>query len=77
MVSRIIEKGDSGSAIVETIISMTHHLGLEVIAEGVETRGQLDFLKHSGCHHFQGYYFNRPLPVDEFEKELNESINPV
>ncbi|WP_320416298.1 EAL domain-containing protein [Candidatus Reidiella endopervernicosa] len=74
---RDIEKGDSGSAIVETIISMTHHLGLEVIAEGVETRGQLDFLKHSGCHHFQGYYFNRPLPVDEFEKELNESINPV
>ena len=52
--------------LVETIITMAEHLGLEVIAEGVETEEQLDFLQGKGCRLFQGYYFSRPKPAEEF-----------
>ncbi|HEX5364711.1 MAG TPA: EAL domain-containing protein [Gallionella sp.] len=54
-------------AIVKTIISMSHTLGLNVIAEGVETQEQMSLLEQSGCMNFQGYLFSRPLPVSEFE----------
>lgn len=56
---------DNDKAIVRTIISMAHSLNLKVIAEGVETAGQLDFLKAEGCDHYQGYFFSKPLPIDE------------
>jgi len=55
------------AAIVETIISMGHHLGLDVIAEGVETELELEFLLAHGCNAYQGYYFSRPVPSKEFE----------
>ena len=48
------------AAIVSTIISMAHSLKLNVIAEGVETEEQLDFLCRNGCDEMQGYYFSRP-----------------
>lgn len=54
-------------AIVGAIISMASSLGMQTIAEGVETEGQLEFLKAKGCTEVQGYYFSRPLPVEEFE----------
>jgi EAL domain-containing protein (putative c-di-GMP-specific phosphodiesterase class I) len=41
-------------------------MGLSVIAEGVETEGQREFLAHLGCHAFQGYLFSRPLPLEKF-----------
>jgi EAL domain-containing protein (putative c-di-GMP-specific phosphodiesterase class I) len=63
---------ESNAAIVGTIIAMAAHLGLEVIAEGVETKEQLDFLRKSGCKRYQGYYFSRPLPVDQFELFVSE-----
>ena len=50
--------------LVETIIIMARHLGLEVIAEGVETREALEFLWRRGCRKFQGYLFSRPLPFE-------------
>lgn len=53
-------------ALVETILSMARHLQLEVVAEGVETAAQLDFLISRGCSRFQGYYWQRPLPVAEW-----------
>ena len=62
-----LETDPNDRAIVETIIAMAEHMDLEVIAEGVESRYQRDFLINRGCLHFQGYYFSRPLPTDEFE----------
>ncbi|WP_457748627.1 EAL domain-containing protein [Sulfurimonas sp.] len=55
-------------AIVRTIISLAQNLNLEIIAEGVETKEQLDFLLQEGCYNIQGYYFSKPLPVDECKK---------
>jgi diguanylate cyclase (GGDEF)-like protein/PAS domain S-box-containing protein len=60
----------SDALIVETIIAMATHLELEVIAEGVETEEQLQFLQKRGCAMHQGYYFSRPLPQELFEKFL-------
>lgn len=58
--------------IVGAIIDMAHSLGMQVIAEGVETREQVDFLCHAGCDFIQGYYFSRPLPEDAFAEMLNQ-----
>lgn len=58
-------------ALVATIIILAHSLGLKVIAEGVETAEQLQYLKDNDCDHFQGYYFNQPLPIEEFDALLN------
>lgn len=55
-------------AIAKTIVALAQSLELGVIAEGVETEAQREFLASAGCHTFQGYFFNRPLPVDGFEK---------
>ena len=51
---------------VGTIIAIAQHMGLGVVAEGVESETELEFLKQSGCHCYQGYYFSRPLPADQF-----------
>ncbi len=58
------------AAIVQAIIAMTGALGLNVIAEGVETVAQRDFLDKHGCHAYQGYLFSKPVPVDAFEASL-------
>jgi diguanylate cyclase (GGDEF)-like protein/PAS domain S-box-containing protein len=54
------------ATIVRTIIALGHNLGLKVVAEGVETEQQLDFLRANHCDELQGYYFCRPLPAEEF-----------
>ncbi len=59
-------------AIVSTIIAMAKNLGLDVIAEGVETELQREKLMENGCTHFQGYLFSEPLPVDQFEELLTK-----
>lgn len=62
-----ITENRSDQAIVATIISMAQHLKMEVIAEGIETKGQLDILMENDCKEIQGYYFSRPLPAQEVE----------
>ena len=64
---RDIETESSDAVIVETIISMARHLGLSVVAEGVETANQFTFLEDKGCHLFQGFYFSRPLSRKDFK----------
>ena len=49
---------------------MAHRLRLKVVAEGVETDGQLALLAHRGCDHMQGYYFSRPVRAEEFAQLL-------
>ncbi|MBM7649594.1 diguanylate cyclase (GGDEF)-like protein/PAS domain S-box-containing protein [Bacillus ectoiniformans] len=65
----------SNQAIVETIISMGRHLGLELIAEGVETKNQLEFLQKCKCHQIQGYYVSKPLPAEELERLVRTGEN--
>lgn len=57
--------------IIKTIIGMASDMNLEVVAEGVETEAQFEFLNEAGCQLFQGYLFGRPMPVSEFEKTLD------
>jgi EAL domain-containing protein (putative c-di-GMP-specific phosphodiesterase class I) len=62
---------DPNDAIIaRTIIAMAQNMNLQVIAEGVETEAQKNFLEQNGCSTFQGYFFGRPVPVKEFEQQL-------
>jgi EAL domain-containing protein (putative c-di-GMP-specific phosphodiesterase class I) len=54
------------SAIVKTILALGQTLGMKVIAEGVETLAQKEFLMENGCHSFQGYWFSRPVSAQDF-----------
>jgi diguanylate cyclase (GGDEF)-like protein/PAS domain S-box-containing protein len=67
---RDIATDSSDKAIVLTIITMAHSLGLDVIAEGVETEDQRQFLMDNGCLHYQGYLFSKPVSIDEFDALL-------
>ncbi len=60
------------SAIVKTIINLGDNLALNIIAEGVETQKECDYLSNLGCLVFQGYFFGRPLPLKEFELSVFE-----
>jgi len=67
-----ITSNPDDAAIVQTIIAMTQALRLNVIAEGVETEAQHDFLDKHGCHTFQGYLFGKPVPIEQFEVSLGK-----
>lgn len=69
---RDITRSVDDAAIARTIIRMAHSLKLDVIAEGVETAGQVAYLRRHHCDQIQGYYFSRPLPVAELELLLAE-----
>jgi diguanylate cyclase (GGDEF)-like protein len=62
---RDITSDSNDAAIVNAIIAMAHGLNLDVIAEGVESKEQLDFLITKGCYEAQGYYFSQPIPAEE------------
>ncbi|MFI4939089.1 MAG: EAL domain-containing protein [Burkholderiales bacterium] len=65
------------ASIAKTIIALARGLGIGVIAEGVETAAQRDFLADSGCHAYQGYFFTRPLPIDDFEEYAQLQNSPL
>ncbi len=67
---RDLASDNSDKAIVSTIIAMAHSLNLDVIAEGVETNEQRQFLLSNGCTHYQGYLFSKPVPIAQFEAML-------
>jgi diguanylate cyclase (GGDEF)-like protein len=64
------------ASVVTAIIALAHSLGKEVVAEGVETAAQLQFLKENGCRFIQGYLFSRPLPEDKVREMLREGSIP-
>ncbi|NMG27913.1 putative bifunctional diguanylate cyclase/phosphodiesterase [Aromatoleum evansii] len=69
---RDVTENANDAAIVRTIIALGQSLGLEVIAEGVETAEQRNFLAVHGCSNYQGYHFSRPVPLEEFELQLGQ-----
>lgn len=60
------------AALIETIIEMSHHLELSVVAEGVETHAQAEFLRARGCDLLQGYCFGRPAPAEDWLRCVQE-----
>jgi diguanylate cyclase (GGDEF)-like protein len=60
-------------SILRSVIRMAHWIKLPVIAEGVETREQADYLKSIGCIYMQGYFYARPMPAEAFEKEMRDN----
>ena len=69
-----IRDNERNQIILKSVISMADSLGMDVITEGVETEEQLRVLTEMGCNHFQGYFFCRPVPVDEFEKKYSLAV---
>jgi len=71
-----IDSGDEDAAIVTAVLGMARSLKLRVVAEGVETFEQLEFLHARHCEEAQGYYFSRPVPAAQFAKLLETGISP-
>jgi diguanylate cyclase (GGDEF)-like protein len=71
-INEIVSRPEDAS-IVRAIVSLAHSLRLKVVAEGVETPAQLEFLQKAGCDEYQGYHFSRPLPAIEFERVIREA----
>jgi len=68
---------DEDKVIAQTIISMAHSLGMKVVAEGVETKDHLEFLRTNGCDEYQGFLFSPPVPASEFEALLIENYQQL
>jgi diguanylate cyclase (GGDEF)-like protein len=67
---RDIVTDPNDAVMVQTIINLAHNFELDIIAEGVETQDQLNFLKEHGCYAYQGYFFGKPVSIEEFEKSI-------
>ena len=74
---RDVPQSEDDMAISAAIIAMGHSMGLSVLAEGVETEGQLAFLHERGCDAYQGYLCSRPVPADEFVALLRAQAEPA
>lgn len=77
--SFIQDIGDTqdGACIVNAIVSMAHGLKLNIVAEGVETENQLNYLKSLGCHEIQGFFFGRAVPAHEALAKLNQNAKQL
>ena len=67
-----LEESDQADTITKSIIDIGHHLNLNLIAEGIENKSQLDFLYENGCDQAQGFYLSHPLSAQEMEQRLKE-----
>jgi EAL domain-containing protein (putative c-di-GMP-specific phosphodiesterase class I) len=74
---RDLSSDSDDAAIVSAIIALAKNLNLRVVAEGVENREQLAFLKEKGCELCQGYLFSKPLPVADFSQRLGHHHHPI
>ena len=70
---RKIGENPKTKSIVHSIIGMAHEIGIKTVAEGVETKEQVSFLRQSGCDYIQGYYYSKPLPEEEFVEFLEKA----
>lgn len=70
---RDLPDSEADAAICEVIITIAHKFGMKVVAEGVETQEQLEFLQHRGCDEFQGFHLCRPMPANEIGAYLQQS----
>ena len=66
----VIDKTESGKIILDNMIKLIHNLGFEIVAEGVDTEEQKEYLKKKGCNVIQGYYFSKPLSFEDYKNEL-------
>jgi diguanylate cyclase (GGDEF)-like protein len=66
----------ASDAVIESIVTLAHHLGLQVVAEGVETRAQSDALIRLKCDRFQGFYFSRPIAAQSVPELLDRRVAP-
>ena len=73
---RDIPGNGDDEAINNAIISMAHSLGMSVVAEGVETAAQQQFMRAAGCDTMQGFYFARPMPAEQFTALLHQHATP-
>ena len=71
-----VDSSDRGKAMLSTIVRLANRLYIPIIAEGVETEQQYNYLRGIGCDSIQGYYFSKPVPEAEFEKLLDEGDVP-
>ena len=69
---RDTEDKERGESVVRDTIHLAKNLNMKIVAEGIETKDQVDFLEKCGCDLIQGFYFAKPMPVDEFEKSAFE-----
>jgi len=68
-----VSAGSRNLTLCKAIVVMAHELGIEVVAEGIETEEQRDLLTAIGCDYGQGYLFSRPVPADQFEQAVEAS----
>lgn len=62
------DNAERGQIVIKDTIALAKHLNMEIVAEGIETEDQVNFLRNLGCDMIQGFYFAKPMPVNEFEK---------
>ncbi|MDB1124246.1 EAL domain-containing protein [Vibrio algarum] len=73
IINNVADTSQSGVAIVRSVMSLAQQLGINVSADGVETAEQFEVLKTEGCNLFQGWYFEKPLEVEDFEAKLTKA----
>ncbi|GEM_PF-3170821 len=71
------DQNDRGGRIISAIVRMAHSIGMPVICEGIETPEQASFMRSIDCFYAQGFWFDRPIPVDEYEKRLLKNKRDV